>query len=170
MVLEVNLRNLRYINARAALASIIRLLATPKHLYRAQAGTPNMTKPRDIVLIVDDDLAVRESLKFALELEGLAVGVCGSGADLLRHPDLLRAGCLVLDYKMPEMDGFEVLDRLAALSVPVPVILITPNAAAPVRRRAKAAGVRHVLEKPLSDSALRDSISDVLANPAFVAE
>ena len=124
-----------------------------------------MTKPRDLILLVDDDLAVRESLKFALELEGLAVRAFSSGAELLRHPDLLRAGCLVLDYKMPEMDGFEVLSRLAARRVPLPVILITPDATGPVRRRAKAAGVRHVLEKPLSDSTLRDSIADVLNNP-----
>jgi len=122
-----------------------------------------MTKPRDLILLVDDDLAVRESLKFALELEGLAVRAFSSGAELLRHPDLLRAGCLVLDYKMPEMDGFEVLSRLAARHVPLPVI--TPDATGPVRRRATAAGVRHVLEKPLSDSTLRDSIADVLSNP-----
>jgi len=129
-----------------------------------------MAKRTDIVLVVDDDLAVRESLKFALELEGLTVSVCASGEELLSHPDLCQAGCLVLDYKMPRMDGFEVLGHLAARRMRVPVILITPNAGGNLRHRAKIAGVRHVLEKPLSDSALRDSISDVLNDPRMVAE
>ena len=52
-----------------------------------------MTKAQDIVLVVDDDLAVRESLKFALELEGLSVRACGSGEEFLSHPDLPRARC-----------------------------------------------------------------------------
>ena len=129
---------------------------------RATVELPDMTKRRDLVLVVDDDAAVRQSLKFALELEGLAVHTFGSGAELLRYPELRQARCLVLDYKMPEMDGFAVLDRLAARGVLLPVILITPNAMDGVRTRARVAGVRHVLEKPLSDGALLDSISQVL--------
>jgi len=128
-----------------------------------------MTKRRDMVLVVDDDCAVRESLKFVLELEGLVVSVCGSGEELLCHPDLDQAGCLVLDYKMPEMDGFEVLGHLAKRRLRLPVILITPNANGNLRDRAKAAGVRHVLEKPLSDGTLRDRIADVLRNPEVAA-
>ena len=54
-----------------------------------------------VVLVVDDDLAVRESLKFALELEGLEVHACAGGADLLDHPQLMHAACLVVDYQMP---------------------------------------------------------------------
>jgi two-component system, LuxR family, response regulator FixJ len=115
-----------------------------------------------IILVVDDDLAVRESLKFALELEGLAVRACGSGEELLEHPDLPRARCLILDYKMPVMNGFEVLDRLAARKIRLPVILITSGVTGAIRQRAAAAGVRHVLEKPLSDSALLENIQGVL--------
>ncbi len=121
-----------------------------------------MTERRDIVLVVDDDLAVRNSLKFALELEGLCVRACGSGEELLIHPDLREAQCILLDYRMPEMDGFQVLDRLASSKVDVPVILITSGAAGLVSRRARVAGVRHVLEKPLLGSTLLRSIQDVL--------
>jgi two-component system, LuxR family, response regulator FixJ len=123
-----------------------------------------MTEGRDIVLVVDDDLAVRESLKFALELEGLAVRVCGSGEELLNHPDLHKARCVLLDYKMPVMDGLEVLEQLAARKMQVPVILITSRATNAILRRARAAGVRHVLEKPLLDGALLDRIQDVLGD------
>jgi two-component system response regulator FixJ len=115
-----------------------------------------------LVLVVDDDLAVRESLKFSLELEGLEVYVCGDGADLLGHPHLIRADCLVLDCQMPGMDGFEVLNALKTRDCRVPVVLITSNATVAFRRRAAIAGVRHVVEKPLLDSALIESIADIL--------
>jgi len=66
---------------------------------------------------------------------------------------------------MPVMDGFEVLDRLAARQVRLPVILITSDANGAIRHRAAAAGVWHVLEKPLSDGALMENIQDVLSYP-----
>lgn len=116
-----------------------------------------------LVLLVDDDEAVRTSLKFALELEGLVVRACASGLELLQHPDLPRAGCLILDYKMPDMDGLEVLDRLTARGPHPEVILITGCAIAPLRQRAAKAAVSYILEKPLSGSALLDSIHHVLA-------
>jgi FixJ family two-component response regulator len=121
-----------------------------------------MSAESHLVLVVDDDLAVRESLKFALELEGLEVHACAGGADLLSHPQLMHADCLVLDYQMPGMDGFEVLKELKARDCRVPVILITGNATAAIRRRAMIAGVKHVVEKPLLDSALIESIADIL--------
>ncbi len=124
-----------------------------------------MIKGQNLVLIVDDDLAVRESLKFSLELDGLTVHTCGSGTELLEHPDLLRAQCLVVDYKMPVMNGFEVLERLIARNMQPQVILITSHATETLRRRAAAAGIRHVLEKPLLDSALLDRIKDILSDP-----
>ena len=68
-----------------------------------------MPTVKPIIIVVDDDPAVRDSLKFSLELEGLTVHTCDSGKSLLDHPQLKQAGCVVLDYKMPEMDGFEVL-------------------------------------------------------------
>ena len=121
-----------------------------------------MTQCQNIVLVVDGDLAVRESLKFALQIEGLAVFVFANGADLLAHPVLRMARCLVLDHKLPLMDGFAVLARLAAEKVTVPVILMTAHATEALCRRAATAGVRHVLEKPLLDGALVDTIHDIL--------
>lgn len=117
-----------------------------------------------IVFVVDDDQAVRDSLKFALELDGLTVLACASGDELLRHPELKNARCLLIDYKMPLMDGFEVLHHLAAQGVRVPVILITSFVNSAISRRAKMAGVRRILEKPLLDSTLLDSIQDILAD------
>jgi two-component system response regulator FixJ len=120
-----------------------------------------MSNKVPLILIVDDDSAVRDSLKFSLELEGLAVRVCSSGADLLRHPDLDQAQCLVLDYHMPSMDGFQLLEQLGRSDARPPVILITGPVTPRVREQAARAGVAHILEKPLLDSALIDRIREV---------
>lgn len=121
-----------------------------------------MSEGQPLVLVIDDDRSVRDSLKFALELEGLEVHLCTGGDELLHHPLLGRAQCLVLDHHMPQMDGFEVLDALAEQHCAVPVVMIASHATAMVHRRAIAAGVRHVVEKPFMDTTLTESIWDVL--------
>ncbi len=123
-----------------------------------------MREERNRVLVVDDDHAVRDSRKFSLELEGLDVCAFQSGAELLNHPDLAAASCILLDYKMPVMDGLEVLDRLAARNISIPVILITSQANLSLSNRARAAGASHIVEKPLLDGALLDTIQSVLAS------
>lgn len=122
--------------------------------------------PQDLVVVVDDDRAVRESLKFALEIEGLHVRVCASGQELLSDPALHQARCLILDYKMPGLDGIMVLQRLAAAGVRIPAILITSHATAGLRRLAEAAGVRHILEKPLLGEVLLEHIHQVMGPQA----
>jgi two-component system response regulator FixJ len=128
-----------------------------------------MTEGKNIVFVVDDDLAVRESLKFSLGLEGLVVHLFGSGAELLRHPDLGQAGCLVMDCKMPLMDGFEVLAILAARDAKLPVILLTSYATDAFRRRAAEFGVKFILEKPLLNGSLVHRVRDVLGCGSQVA-
>lgn len=116
------------------------------------------------VMVVDDDDAVRQSLQFALELEGLEVQAYGSGPQLLAEEHLPASGCLVVDYYMPAMDGVELLDRLRLRKVDLPAILITAKATGEIRQRALRAGFRQVLEKPLEDSALIDGIRRLLAD------
>jgi two-component system response regulator FixJ len=115
------------------------------------------------VIVVDDDAAVRDSLKFALELEGMNVCVYEGSAQLLADANRLSHGCLVVDFSMPVMDGLELLDRLRDLQVHLPAILITGKANAVLRSRAAGSGIRLVLEKPLEDSALLDGIRNALA-------
>ena len=116
-----------------------------------------------IVLVVDDDAAVRSSLKFALEIEGLKVRLYHSAAALLAEAALPPYGCLVVDYRMPAMDGLELIETLRARNVAMPAILITGRANKLLRSRAARSGIRLVLEKPLSDSTLLDSIRSSLA-------
>src|SRR5262249_24961223 len=91
----------------------------------AMGTNPGAT--RALVGIVDDDPAVRNSLKFSLELEGFAVGTFANAAELLRAPDLSRFQCLVVDFNMPGMDGIELAVKLREMQFAAPVILITSD-------------------------------------------
>jgi two-component system, LuxR family, response regulator FixJ len=119
--------------------------------------------PGSIILVIDDDAAVRQSLKFALEQEGLEVHLYDSGEQLLADPALPQSGCLVVDYAMPEVDGITLVERLRQRHVGLPAILITANGSPAVRERALRSGFQQVLEKPLEDSSLLDGIHGALA-------
>ena len=122
-----------------------------------------MDDRRNLVLIVDDDQAVRDALQFALQLEGLCVHVHSGGAALLADPDLNRAGCVILGDRMRHMDGFTLLHSLKARDISLPAIMLTSHATPNVRARADAVGVRKVLEKPLLDNALLENIRSILS-------
>lgn len=115
------------------------------------------------VIVVDDDAAVRQSLKFALELEGMNVRLYESGDELLADPELPTNGCLVIDYYMPAMNGVELVEKLRKKLVKLPAILITARATDDMRKSAARSGFRQVIEKPLEDSTLLDGIRGALA-------
>lgn len=123
-----------------------------------------MANQRNLVLIVDDDKAVRDALQFALRLEGLCVHVHNGSRALLSDPDLGNADCIVLSDWMPPVDGFDVLGHLRERDIGSPAIMLTSHATPSVRARAAAAGVEAVLEKPLLDNALMDNIRRLLAS------
>lgn len=116
-----------------------------------------------VVIVVDDDEAVRSSMRFALELEGLDVRLYRGGAELLDAGDLPQAGCLVVDQYMPDMEGMELIGRLRERRVLLPAILITAKSSEELRRRAGQAGIGLVVEKPFGDGALMDGIHRALA-------
>jgi two-component system, LuxR family, response regulator FixJ len=116
-----------------------------------------------VICVVDDDAAVRNALKFALEVEGLDVRAYDGPVSLLNDLNLPPCGCLVVDYRMPVMDGLELVGVLRSRGVDAPVIMITGRASKDLRAQADKLGIRCLLEKPLSDDALLDSIHSALA-------
>ena len=112
---------------------------------------------KNVMLVVDDDSAVRNSLKFILEVEGFQVRIFSSAEELLNEDSLPDASCLVVDYYMPGMNGLELVAHLRDRNVLIPAILITPAPSENLRNRAAAAGVP-IVEKPLLGSRLLDSI------------
>jgi two-component system response regulator FixJ len=121
--------------------------------------------PAPTIVIIDDDPAVRNSLKFSLEVEGYSVRAYPGGPELLDETELPKEGCLVIDYKLPGMNGLELLRELRHRHVALPAILITTQPSTSVRERATAAGVS-VVEKPLLNEALFQGISAALARSA----
>lgn len=111
---------------------------------------------RPLVVVVDDDPAIRGSLTFSLELDGFDVEAFESGEALLMRQLPDRPTCLVLDQKLPGITGLEALRQLRARHVDAPAILITSHPQRAIMDAAAAAGVP-IVEKPLlGDALLRD--------------
>jgi len=115
-----------------------------------------------MVLVVDDDAAVRNSLKFSLELEGFAVRLYADGRELLNDPQLPARGCLVVDQMLPAMSGLDVVDALRRRGISNPAVLVTTHASRQLRQRAAKAGIA-VIEKPFFGNALVEAIRGSLA-------
>jgi FixJ family two-component response regulator len=114
-----------------------------------------------VVIVIDDDLAVRNSLKFSLEIEGLTVRSYATAAELLGAGDLALCSCFVVDQNMPGMNGLDMIAALRARQLAAPAILITSHPTLSLRERAQKAGVP-IVEKPLLGNALIDKIYDVV--------
>ena len=118
-----------------------------------------------LVLVVDDDPAVRNSLKFALEIEGYRVRLFRGGSDLLGLANLPEASCVVVDYNLDGENGLDVIATLRRRNYATPAVLITSNPSGAVRQRAEAAGVP-IVEKPLLGNALIDAIGSFAGGKA----
>jgi two-component system response regulator FixJ len=113
-----------------------------------------------VVGVVDDDPAVRNSLKFSLEIEGFVVRAYGDAKALLNETELSRFNCLVVDQNMPGTSGLDLVAELRRRDLLVPVILITSAPPKVLVARAGEAGVP-IVEKPLLGNALLEKIRDV---------
>ena len=115
-------------------------------------------KPANRIYVVDDDDAFR--LWFGMQLESFGFQITGfaSGGEFLDVATDLEPACVVSDVRMPEFDGFELLERLHRLGVSMPVVLITGEGDVPLAVRAMRAGAVDFIIKPFSDEAILDSI------------
>ena len=103
------------------------------------------------VHIVDDDEAMRDSLKWLLESRGLKVELYASAEAFLRALDSDFCGCLVLDVRMPGMNGLELHEQLRARASTLPVIFITGHGDVPMAVSALKKGAADFIEKPFND-------------------
>jgi FixJ family two-component response regulator len=123
-----------------------------------ERGT-SIEEKRD-VFVVDDDPAVLHSLKFALELEGYSVSVYHDAAEVLARTAFPDRGCLIVDYKLPDMNGLDMLAKLRARGTTTPAVLITSAPGEALVRRAAEANVR-IIEKPLLGNTLNKALDAV---------
>jgi two-component system response regulator FixJ len=124
-------------------------------------GAAAMSGPR-IVHVVDDDPAVRDSLRLLLKTERFSVLAHASARDFLTVVATDETGCVITDVRMPEKSGFELLADMRTLGIGLPVIVITAYADVPLAVRAMKAGAIDLLEKPFDDEALLKAIRHAL--------
>lgn len=119
--------------------------------------------PERRVYIVDDDEAVRDSLSVLLESKAYKVGSFGSAPEFLAAAPSLPLGCLIVDIRMPEMDGLELQQHLIERTLNFPMIVITGHGDVPLAVRAMKAGAIDFIEKPFTAEAILDSLQAALA-------
>jgi FixJ family two-component response regulator len=115
-----------------------------------------------LISVVDDDDSVRESLQGFIRSVGFAVEAFASGEALLKSDRISDMRCLILDMRMPTMNGLEVQRRLAASGCEVPVIFITAHEDDQTRSLAIRRGAVNYLLKPLSEESLLNAIQTAL--------
>ena len=103
--------------------------------------------------MVDDDLAVLQSLKFLLETVGYSVAAYRSAAEFLKD-EAARPACLIVDQHMPAMTGLELVARLREMEAAVPALLITGSPSPAIAARAFQLGVAMLEKPPLEDDVL----------------
>ena len=126
-----------------------------------------------LIHVIDDDDAVRESLKFLLECTGYRVqdyaGALTFLSAISAEPEL-APGCIITDVRMPEMNGLELVARLKGMGVCEPVVVITGHADVPMAIQAMKAGVFDFIEKPFDDGHFLSVIEKAVASRAATFE
>ncbi len=126
----------------------------------------NVIIARPTVFIVDDDAAVRDSLKFLMRSVGHPVETFPSALEFLDAYRDDRPGCLVLDVRMPGMSGMELQEKLVERRALVPIIIITGHGDVPMAVEAMEAGAMDFIQKPFRDQDLIDRINQALEKDA----
>ncbi|MCM8856238.1 MAG: response regulator transcription factor [Candidatus Thiodiazotropha sp.] len=118
---------------------------------------------RPTVFVVDDDQAMRNSLKWLIESVSMQVETFESADAFINSYYPGRSGCLLLDVRMPGMSGLELQEYLRANQIAIPVIIITGHGDVPMAVRAMKSGAIDFIEKPFNDELLLESIRHALA-------
>lgn len=111
-----------------------------------------------LVHVVDDEDSIRRSAKFMLSTSGYAVETWETGVAFLKEVKTAQPGCILLDVRMPEMDGLEVQQALNERGITMPVIILTGHGDIGIAVRAMKAGAVDFIEKPFEKAVLMSAI------------
>jgi two-component system response regulator FixJ len=123
-----------------------------------------------LVHIVDDEESMRRSTGYALKTTGYAVATWASGTEFLKQVRHAEQGCILLDVRMPDIDGLEVQQVLAARGVTMPVVIMTGHGDITIAVQAMKAGAVDFLEKPFEKSALLNAVEAAFERIAKAAD
>lgn len=115
------------------------------------------------IYVIDDDASVREALSSLIRAEGMVVEVFASPLEFLAVPELSDFACIVLDVRMPGLDGLALQERLSARGVELPIVFISGHGDVPDAVRAMKAGAIDFLKKPFQDFQLINAITTALS-------
>src|SRR5262245_19649580 len=111
-----------------------------------------------LVAVVDDDELFRRSIERLVRSAGFTVATFGSAEDFLKHADLDRTACAILDVKLPGMSGLELQQRVITRPRPLPIVFVSAHDEAVTRASALRAGAIAFLKKPFDNSTLLDTL------------
>jgi FixJ family two-component response regulator len=121
-----------------------------------------MPKDASLIAVIDDEESVRKALGRLMRAAGFDVETFSSGSDFLHSLEQRQPRCVVLDLRMPHVNGFDVQEALARRALSLPVVIITGDDSPESRDRALAQGARAFLRKPVDDAALLDAIHQAI--------
>lgn len=113
---------------------------------------------KKLIHIIDDEESVRRSAGYMLKTAGYAVEAWNSGAEFLKHLRSADQGCVLLDVRMPEIDGLEVQRTMAERGITMPIIIMTGHGDVSIAVQAMKAGAVDFLEKPFEKAVLVQAI------------
>jgi len=121
-----------------------------------------MLSDEPVISIVDDDASIRQAIDDLIGSTGLRAATFASAEEFLRAEEAQTTACLILDLRMPGMDGRELHERLRGEGHWIPVILLTAHGDDTVRSWARGAGVAAFLPKPFEAEALLSAVAAIL--------
>ena len=116
-----------------------------------------------VVYIIDDDRLARESLQWLIESASQTVRVFENGSTFLDHYRVGDPGCIVLDVRMPDINGMELYAKLRKQGANIPVIIVTGHADVAMAVRAMKAGAWDFIEKPYNDALMLERVQGAIA-------
>jgi FixJ family two-component response regulator len=146
--------------SQARKIAAILVQSAPDWLY-PDIMTQNQDKP-PTVFIVDDDPAIRFAMQALMDSVNIEHEIFASGDEFLENADDHRAGCLVLDIRMPGLGGLELQDELLKRDSTLPIIFITGHGDVPMAVDAMQKGAVDFIQKPFRDQDLLDRIREAL--------
>lgn len=129
-------------------------------------GAREMRIEDRLVSIVDDDVSVGRSTQRLLRCSGLRAEVFTSAEDFLQSEQVKETACLLLDVRMPGIDGLELQRRLAETKQFIPIIFLSARASEAEERRAWSEGAANFLRKPVSKESLLNAVRSALGETA----
>lgn len=120
------------------------------------------TRSTATVFVVDDDVSIRESLELLIAQAGWRPALFGSAQEFLASPHRASPSCLLLDVGLPDLNGLELQQRIAAERTYLPIIFITGYCNVPMTVQAMKAGAMDVMTKPFAPELLLEAIHSAL--------